>query len=172
MPRIDRNRRTFDDLVGDKVMGTIRQMRFFDKASDAEIRRELHRRYPNANKQALDRVMGLAADSKKSASNYNRAKEGYKQDRNNMGTNPRLLTAYLWTVNVTLTNPATGEQSHRLVMVDSPRNMTKGEIQAEAEAVARSQFNSKSQKDKYGMPTQDDNAVATFQFVSVECRTC
>lgn len=172
MARINENARTGKDLLADGVMGYIRYAQFTQGMTAAQIRRELHRRYPNATSQALTSVMTLAQTSKENASRYNRASNGYKMDRSYMGTNHSIPNAYRWVVNVTLRNPTTGEESHYMSVVNSNSNLSKEEIARQAAIPARNQFSRGSNKDKYDMPTMPDNPDIEIRFVSVECRTC
>lgn len=172
MARINENARTGKELLSDGVMGYVRWAQFTQGHSQQEIRRELHRRYPNANKQALDSVMGLASTSKKNASTYNRASNGYKMDRSYMGTNHALPNAYRWVVNVTLREPESGLESHYMAVVNSNSNLSKEEIARQAAIPAKSQYAHGSGKDKYDMPEMPDNPDIEIRFVSVECRTC
>ena len=172
MALINENAKTGDDMLKDGVMGQVRHMQYMQGKSTQEIRRELHRRYPNVGQRGLEAVMRLAEQSKKSAGIYNRASNGYTMDRSRMGTNAHIPSAYRWVVNVRMVDPNSGIEGHHMSIVNSTKNLTKEQIQFEAGRLASITYGNSARRGKSDLPDIDPKSAISYEFVSAECRTC
>lgn len=101
----------------------------------------LKRRFPNVTPQQLGKVFSQFERINPIQGNFDSAYDWQQMNRVDIPRQPTLKEAYRFFVDVHYYDLSGQRLTTRTVVVDSPRNLTRGELVAEAEAEANRLFN-------------------------------